>query len=448
MEGIQGAGRPERTLPIANRTRAGGTVPAGKASVCDVYAHGGETREAAAPVKALNGQQLRTLSEKYDVRNLSRGDYGRLLQELRDSGAITQKQFSDGYSCALPGEGGTALPAGSETVDLVSLMSGLAERCTAENEALADSYRCLSEVFSKIDRFSDGTPEVESTEKEVKETMIEGINHSSAAAYPAAKQVQSSKSGTGFQAVLEQASKTEKAADMPDFSRMTDSQKLAALAKLHDSTDYSGMTDVEKYKLMQDRFEAAFPNVQAYRTGLYGPGLVVFHDPAEQARHIKTIPERICDEQERQWISAGIARNTVTLHREAYYKGMTEEETIAAICKRHKGGTIAARAAILYELQTQKIGDEYAIGDMMSGLKNHVQQRVTGSHGMVGLTYSDSQLRMAYGIANGTHVTWGDVKTITTEGLKQMGFGLVDRLGNSIEKSIDDLLEELMNAEA
>lgn len=447
MEGIQGAGRPGRTLPIANRIRAGGTVPAGKASVCDVYAHGGETREAAAQVKALNGQQLRTLSEKYDVRNLSRDSYGQLLRELRDSGAITQKQFSDGYSCALPGESGTALPAGSETADLVSLMSGLAERCEVEDEALADSYGRLSEVFSKIDRFSDGTPEVESTEKEVKEPMIEGINHSSAAAYPAAKQVQSSKSGPSFQAVLEQASKTEKTADMPDFSRMTDSQKLAALAKLHDSTDYSGMTDVEKYKLMEDRFEAAFPNVQAYWGGLFGPSLVVYHDPAEQACHIKSIPERIYDEQNRQWRSAGLS-NVVKLHREAYYNGMTEKETISAICKRHKGGTIAARAAILYEMKEQGIGDEYAIGDMMSGLKSHVQQRVTGSHGMVSPTYSDGQLRMAYGIANGTHVSWSDVKTIATESLKEMGFGLVDRLGNSIEKSMDDLLEELMNAEA
>lgn len=130
------------------------------------------------------------------------------------------------------------------------------------------------------------------------------------------------------------------------------------------------------------------------------------------------------------------------------YNGMTEKETISAICKRHKGGTIAARAAILYEMKEQGIGDEYAIGDMMSGLKSHVQQRVTGSHGMVSPTYSDGQLRMAYGIANGTYVSWSDVKTITTEGLKQMGFGLVDRLSNSIEKSIDDLLEELMNAEA
>lgn len=381
------------------------------------------------------------------MRNLTRGDYGRLLQELRDSGAITQKQFSDGYSCALPGEGGTALPAGSETVDLVSLMSGLAERCTAENEALADSYRCLSEVFSKIDRFSDGTPEVESTEKEVKETMIEGINHSSAAAYPAAKQVQSSKSGTGFQAVLEQASKTEKTADMPDFSRMTDSQKLAALAKLHDSTDYSGMTDVEKYKLMQDRFEAAFPDLQAYRSGLFGPLIVTFGDPAEEARHVKTIPERIYAEQQRQWTSAGF-QDVGKLHKEAYYSGMTEKETISAICRRHKGGTMADRAAILHEMQSLGIGNKYAVNQMKTAMWRNLEQRVTGSQGLAGLTFSGSQLRSAYGIATSSHLSWDDVRTITEDSMKVWGESLVDDLGVKIKDSIDNLLEELMNAEA
>ena len=76
-----------------------------------------------------------------------------------------------------------------------------------------------------------------------------------------------------FQSMLTEAERAEQAAktpELPNFSKMTDKQKLSALATLHDATDYSGMTDVEKYKLMNDRFEAAFPELGAYESGLIG----------------------------------------------------------------------------------------------------------------------------------------------------------------------------------
>ncbi|QAT42098.1 hypothetical protein [Aminipila luticellarii] len=37
-------------------------------------------------------------------------------------------------------------------------------------------------------------------------------------------------------------------------------QRLAELQKLHEETDYSGMTDMEIYKLINDRYEQAFPH--------------------------------------------------------------------------------------------------------------------------------------------------------------------------------------------
>ena len=52
-----------------------------------------------------------------------------------------------------------------------------------------------------------------------------------------------------FQSVLTKEERAEQAAktpELPNFSKMTDRQKLSALATLHDATDYSGMTDVEK----------------------------------------------------------------------------------------------------------------------------------------------------------------------------------------------------------
>lgn len=44
------------------------------------------------------------------------------------------------------------------------------------------------------------------------------------------------------------------------------SQKLVELQKIHEETDYSGMSDMEIYKLINDRYENAFPHRSAKMT--------------------------------------------------------------------------------------------------------------------------------------------------------------------------------------
>ena len=92
-----------------------------------------------------------------------------------------------------------------------------------------------------------------------------------------------------FQSVLtkeERAEQAAKAPDLPNFSKMTDWQKLSALATLHDATDYSGMTDAETYKLINDRFEAAFPHLGAYQSELIGRDSVNYFGTANMARPV------------------------------------------------------------------------------------------------------------------------------------------------------------------
>ena len=258
-----------------------------------------------------------------------------------------------------------------------------------------------------------------------------------------------------FQSVLTREQRAEQAAkapDLPNFSKMTDKQKLSALATLHDATDYSGMTDVEKYKLMNDRFEAAFPHLGSYMGGLYGPAGIYFENPVDQANHRKTLPEQIADEQKRQLSTAGISK-AYKLHKEAYYSGMTDEEIIAAVNKRHSGGTIADRFDALYELQTVRLGRneaiDYAIGDAMFAMRKNVCQIATGSEHFPPLGfYSEGQFKTAQGFASGTKVSWAEVKKMALESAGAFSDSLAVEYGKTVQEVIDELFDSLLKAEA
>lgn len=254
-----------------------------------------------------------------------------------------------------------------------------------------------------------------------------------------------------FQSVLTKEERAEQAArtpDLPNFAKMTDRQKLSALATLHDATDYSGMTDVEKYKLMNDRFEAAFPHLQAYHAGLYGPSIICFENPVDQANHRKTMPEQIHDERARQLSALG-TKKIMKLHKEAYYSGMSDEETISAIQKRHSGGTMADRADILQEMRNLGLGDAYAIGDALFAMRSTVCRVATGSehfppHG----SYSDGQFHTAYNYATGSKVSWAEVKRMTLESAGAFSDSLAVEYGKTVQEVIDELFDSLLKAEA
>lgn len=429
----------------------------------DVYVPGRIMCSATVEYKALTGPQLSALSEKYDLNSMTRAQYGQLLKELRDSGVITQKEFGDGYSGMVPGENAaSALPCGQERFDAETLMNDLAERSVTAVEglkvseqsngnanALAASYARLADVFSKIARFSEHTGTLAGPGEKVNENMIDGVRTAAMPGAYASRQVKASAGNGTFQAALAETKKAEKTSQtaIPDFSNMSDRQKLAALAKLHDSTDYSGMTDVEKYKLMNDRFEAAFPHLGSYLGGLYGSAGISFENPLDQANHVKTLPERISEELHRQYSTAGLSK-VWKLHKEAYYSGMTENEIIAAINQRHSGGTIADRFDALYEMLDIRVGDASAICSAMSAMEMSVCRVATGSiHSPALGFYSDSQLRAAQGYATGTKVSWAEVKKMALAYAAEFGGRVSEAVGKTVQEAIDELFDNLMNAE-
>lgn len=462
ISGVTGQSRASSSLSRFNHGHVSASISAARTE-SDVYAPGQSAFSSIAEPKAMTGPQLSALSEKYNLHSLTRAQYGQLLKQLRDSGVITQKEFGDGYSGMVPGEStASALPCGQEHFDAEALMNDLARRSAAATEglkeseqgsakALAASYARLTDVFSKIAKFSGCAGILAGSEEKVNGNMIDEVRTPAMPGAYAARQV---KAGNGsFQSVLTETKKAEKASQtaIPDFSNMSDRQKLAALAKLHDSTDYSGMTDVERYKLINDRFEAAFPHLGSYMGGLFGSAGIYFENPIDQANHVKTLPEQIADEQKRQLSTAGLSK-AYKLHKEAYYSGMTDEETIAAIIKRHSGGTLADRFDALYELQTVRLGRneaiDYAIGDAMFAMQKNVCRFATGSEHfpMLGF-YSSGQLHMAQGYASGTKVSWAEVKRMTLASAGAFSESLAQKYGKTIQEVIEELFDNLINAE-
>lgn len=148
----------------------------------DVYIAGAGNSDVydKEQTKVLTPDMAAAFAEKYDVKNMTRNDYGRLLQELRDSGVISSKDFSVGFGGAVPytepngvqmtmgsvGSAGLdAWPTGKDKADFTKLLRDCARYCIefaskqeedSDGEkvgnSLSDSYNRLLEVFDQISR--------------------------------------------------------------------------------------------------------------------------------------------------------------------------------------------------------------------------------------------------------------------------------------------------------
>ncbi len=262
-----------------------------------------------------------------------------------------------------------------------------------------------------------------------------------------------------FQSVLTREERAEQAArtpDLPNFSKMTDRQKLSALATLHDATDYSGMTDVEKYKLMNDRFEAAFPDLGAYESGLIGRDSAHYFGTGNMARPVTGTATFIQRERERQWNSQGL-RDLSRLHREAYYPGMTDGEAAQAVARRYPGGNHAAQACTLQELKRCGLGDQEKIQETLTFMRAKLVQFATKAKALkdppILETGNATQEDMVYAMATGKPVhtgggtDWGALKRRLDETGDDWDQKLADGCSQYVRSVIDSLVDEIIKGE-
>ena len=92
MSGIQGLGKTHHLSVSTGGGKHRGTCTSvfTARAARDTYVSGGTEHDAAAPAKALTGQQLSALAERYDLNSMMYQEYGELLRELQDSSMITQ----------------------------------------------------------------------------------------------------------------------------------------------------------------------------------------------------------------------------------------------------------------------------------------------------------------------------------------------------------------------
>lgn len=259
-----------------------------------------------------------------------------------------------------------------------------------------------------------------------------------------------------FQSVLTKEERAEQAAkvpDLPNFSKMTDRQKLSALATLHDATDYSGMTDAETYKLINDRFEAAFPHLGAYQSELIGRDSVNYFGTANMARPVTGMSTLITNELSRQRDSQGL-RDIARLHREAYYPGMTDGETALAIVRRHPGGTLASQADTLQELKTCGLGDRGKIDNTLKEMRARLVQWAKKSRTYVGeetdnATQEEAVLALAEGrpVHSGGGTDWGALKRRLAETQDDWEQKLAGGYSQYVQSVIDSLVDEIVKGE-
>lgn len=238
---------------------------------------------------------------------------------------------------------------------------------------------------------------------------------------------------------------------IPDFSGMSDSQKLSTLRKLHDATDYSNMTPVERYKLIHERVEAAFPNAMAIRSGLYGPG-VYYHDKSITPR--KTLSDLLYDEIHHQQKEAGMGGMKLKdLRREAFYSGLSDEEVIAAVNQRHSGNSVEARAATLYELSCLDLDNGIGL-QAISAMSKSLLSRVRGEkvYGAVNeVPRNPMEISMMVSLAGGTRMSWGEVGSMVLSSSYEYAISCSDpalalKEHEEFQEKWNDLLELLMQA--
>lgn len=265
--------------------------------------------------------------------------------------------------------------------------------------------------------------------------MIDAITSKPTAA-PGAKTTAAKSVQGNFQSTLAStAAKVTEPQDSLQISGMSDWEKLAELKRLHEQTDYSGMTEVEKYKLINDRFESCFP-IAAMQTNIYGP--IEMYGPTNKPMRKYCVRDHVVLELEHEMKDAGVQytkRRPVSLRRQAYYDGMSDQEIIAAVEKKYDGDSMTDRAGALYELAVMNLDGNGGKTCLMAidAMRSQLLRQTGGAFGSdlsAGSPWQESKIEQ---FAMNTKISWAALGQMLKEYANQ----------NGEDASLDWLLEEL-----
>lgn len=147
----------------------------------DTYISGDGEYKVKPETSKLTDEMAISLAKKYDVKNMTRDEYGSLLKELRNAGVISSQDFSVGFGGAVPYNGPSGLtigaskdsgleawPFGKEKGDFTKLLRACAQYCKDFSysqdkdgkgkeicNSMSGSYQRLLEAFEQIGKCRD-----------------------------------------------------------------------------------------------------------------------------------------------------------------------------------------------------------------------------------------------------------------------------------------------------
>ncbi len=146
-----------------------GTKQTSSRMTSDIYMRGHAERDGtdAKTVPFTKGMASK-LAETYDVENMSRNEYTKLIADLRDRGVLTSQEFSIAYSGKLPpSEQKAGLPYGSESANFPKILRECELACTnyvnhgtateqerANSEEMLATYSKLRGIFQDMNQAS------------------------------------------------------------------------------------------------------------------------------------------------------------------------------------------------------------------------------------------------------------------------------------------------------
>lgn len=246
------------------------------------------------------------------------------------------------------------------------------------------------------------------------------------------------KPAVSFEASMAATQKTDRSQDSITLSGGSYEQRLAKLQELHKRTDYSGMDDYEKVRIIDARFEEAFPDLRAMYGGLYlcaGENSIYTKIKDENSRQIQDAVGgelKFSSEKERlnylQYICG--------------YDGLTDDEMVARINEKYSGGTLADRSGALWELSSLGLIDSHAAGAMQREMRYSM---IDATEGRYGHLWRDNPVRVNAMIeyASGARMNWTQLARAT---MITASNGTYEQLGKSNEEVKRQYLEELQGS--
>lgn len=141
-----------------NKSAAAGTMNSQDRYIC-----GSGSIPEEEQRKKLTDRQAEELAERYDLQNMDRSQFAKMLAELRDADVLTEQEFSVGYAGTMPdyADGAPVWPKDAKKTDFLRLIAECTEYCKKAcadsadgngtgNETLAKTYSNLNAALVKI----------------------------------------------------------------------------------------------------------------------------------------------------------------------------------------------------------------------------------------------------------------------------------------------------------